>query len=267
MVAPSVAKLAALLRDDASLAAAKKASFSPILRLREGQGTPLICIHPASGFAWQYSALLRYLPVDRPVIGLQSPRPDGVIGTCADLDQVCEQHLRALRSVQPVGPYALLGYSLGGTIAQGMAARLQQVGETVSFLGLLDTYPPEGQDWSGPTDDEAQEEVRREQAQFMVVAGESADDYAEQEKHEMFGHIVANYQDAVRLLSQGKTPAFNGKAELFVATRTLPAGMDIQKTWAPYIHELQAHHFDCSHEDILSPESLETLGPILVNYL
>ena len=83
----------------------------------------------------------------------------------------------------------------------------------------------------------------------------------------MFGHIVANYQDAVRLLSQGKTPAFNGKAELFVATRTLPAGMDIQKTWAPYIHELQAHHFDCSHEDILSPESLETLGPILVNYL
>jgi amino acid adenylation domain-containing protein/non-ribosomal peptide synthase protein (TIGR01720 family) len=267
MVAPSVAKLAALLRDDASLAAAKKASFSLILRLREGQGTPLICIHPASGFAWQYSALLRYLPVDRPVIGLQSPRPDGVIGTCADLDQVCKQHLRALRSVQPVGPYALLGYSLGGTIAQGMAARLQQAGETVSFLGLLDTYPPEGQDWSGPTDDEAQEEVRREQAQFMMVAEESADDYAEQEKHEMFGHIVANYQDAVRLLSQGKTPVFDGKAELFVATRTLPAGMDIQQTWAPYIHELQEHHFDCSHEDILSPESLETLGPILANYL
>jgi len=267
MVAPSVARLAMLLRDDASLAAAKKASFSPILRLREGRGMPLICIHPASGFAWQYSALLRYLPVDRPVIGLQSPRPDGVIGTCADLDQVCEQHLRALRSIQPTGPYALLGYSLGGTIAQGMAARLQQAGETVSFLGLLDTYPPEGQDWSGPTDDEAQEEVRREQAQFMVVAEESADDYAEQEKHEMFGHIVANYQDAVRLLSQGKTPVFNGKAQLFVATRTLPAGMNIQQTWAPYIHELQEHHFDCSHEDILSPESLETLGPILVNYL
>jgi L-arginine---[L-arginyl-carrier protein] ligase len=264
MVAPTVAKLAVLLRDDASLEAARQASFSPVLRLREGEGKPLICIHPASGFAWQYSALLRYLPASLPVIGLQSPRPNGAIAMGADMDAVCDQHLAQLRQVQPTGPYRLLGYSLGGTIAQAIAARLQQAGDVVAFLGLLDTYPPEGQDWSGPTDEEAQDEVRREQAQFMVVAEETADDYAEQEKQAMFTHIVANYQDAVRLLSQGKTPRFDGTAELFVASKTLPAGMNIQQTWAPYIRSLREHHFDCSHEDILSPESLKTLGPLLV---
>jgi L-arginine---[L-arginyl-carrier protein] ligase len=267
MVAPSIAKLAAILRDDASLAAAKQASFSPILHLREGQGQPLVCIHPASGFAWQYSALLRYLPQEHAVIGLQSPRPNGVIARCTDLDEVCDLHLAALKSVQPTGPYALLGYSLGGTIAHGIAVRLQQLGDNVTFLGLLDTYPPEGQDWSGPTEEEAQDEVRREQAQFMAVAQQTTDEYAEQEKQEMFGHIVANYQDAVRLLSQGKTARFRGKAELFVACQTVPNGMDIQETWAPYIGELQEHHFDCSHEDILSPESLQTLGPLLVERL
>jgi len=267
MVAPTVAKLAKLLRDDASLEAAKQASFSPVLRLREGMGNPLFCIHPASGFAWQYSALLRYLPASLPIIGLQSPRPNGAIATGADMDAVCEHHLAQLKALQPSGPYRLLGYSLGGTIAQGIAARLQAAGETVSYLGLLDTYPPEGQDWSGPTEEEAQDEVRREQEQFMVVAEEATDEFAEQEKQLMFGHIVENYQDAVRLLSQAKTPVFAGEAHLYVATRTLPKEMDIQQTWQPYLNKLNEHHFDCSHEDILSPQSLETLGVVLAKQI
>ena len=54
----------------------------------------------------------------------------------ADLDAVCEHHLHTLLTQQPHGPYYLLGYSLGGTLAQGIAARLRQRGEAVAFLGL-----------------------------------------------------------------------------------------------------------------------------------
>lgn len=59
--------------------------------------------------------------------------------TAENLDAVCEHHLATLLSQQPHGPYYLLGYSLGGTLAQGIAARLHARGETVAFLGLLDT--------------------------------------------------------------------------------------------------------------------------------
>lgn len=52
-----------------------------------------------------------------------------------------------LLSQQPHGPYYLLGYSLGGTLAQGIAARLHARGESVAFLGLLDARPPETQNW------------------------------------------------------------------------------------------------------------------------
>ena len=52
---------------------------------------------------------------------------------CADLDGVIEHHLTTLRGRQPHGPYYLFGYSLGGTLAQGIAARLRQQGETVAF--------------------------------------------------------------------------------------------------------------------------------------
>ncbi len=68
--------------------------------------------------------------------------------TAQTLDEVCEQHLATLLAQQPHGPYYLLGYSLGGTLAQGIAARLRQRGETVAFLGLLDTWPPETQNWA-----------------------------------------------------------------------------------------------------------------------
>ncbi|MEW6999932.1 thioesterase domain-containing protein [Serratia ureilytica] len=62
-----------------------------------------------------------------------------------DMDQVVDAHLQTVLQVQPHGPYHFIGYSLGGTLAQGIAARLQARGEQVAFLGLLDTYPPETQ--------------------------------------------------------------------------------------------------------------------------
>ncbi len=70
------------------------------------------------------------------------------MASAANLDEVCEHHLRTLLAQQPHGPYYLFGYSLGGTLAQGIAARLRQRGEEVAFLGLLDTWPPETQNWA-----------------------------------------------------------------------------------------------------------------------
>src|SRR5690242_590796 len=56
---------------------------------------------------------------------------------------MAEQYLAAIRLVQPEGPYQLAGWSFGGTIALEMAQQLQKSGETVAFLGIIDTrlYP------------------------------------------------------------------------------------------------------------------------------
>lgn len=263
MAAPRVAQLAQLLSAEAGAGAA--AGHGEVLHLRAGRERPLFCIHPASGFAWQYAGLARYLPQGLALVGLQSPRPDGAIAASADMDALCERHLQTVRRLQPQGPYRLLGYSLGGTVAQGIAARLRAQGETVEFLGLLDTYPPEGQDWSGPTETEAQAEVAREQAQFLAAGDE--DEFQRAEKAQMFGAIVANYQDAVRLLAQARTPVCDAQATLFVATRTLPAGWDPRGSWSGRLDALQVYELDCAHEDILDPASLASLGPLLSRQL
>ncbi len=259
IAARSVEKLAALLAGKVS----DTGGNGELLPLRAGQGPTLFCIHPASGFAWQYSALLHYLDGAFPIVGLQSPRPDGVITACDSVDAMCEHHLTTIRQQQPHGPYYLLGYSLGGTLAQGIAARLQAHGESVAFLGLLDTYPAEGQDWRTPEADEAEQEVAREQADFMAATEDERDALLREEKAAMFNTIVANYKDAVARLAEARTPRYAGKATLFIAERTVPAGMDVAASWAPFVSELEIWPLDCEHADILSAASLKALGPLI----
>lgn len=262
IVSSSVERLARALFDEQA-GAERRAGFGEVLRLRSGDGEPLICIHPASGFSWQFSVLTRYLESDCPVIGLQSPRPNGVIATCDSMEEVCGRHLETIREIQPRGPYRLLGYSLGGVVAQAVAARLVDEGERVAFLGLLDTYPSEIQDWSRPPTEDEEREIQKERELFMSASKDALDSALAKEKAEMFGHITANYADSVRLLSTAKTARYPGAATLFVARRTLPQGMDVQETWRPYVGQLNVVDLDCAHTDIVSPRSLQALGPML----
>ncbi|MCW6033745.1 amino acid adenylation domain-containing protein [Pantoea sp. JK] len=264
IAARSVEKLAALLDGGAN---SESGGNGELLPLRAGHGPTLFCIHPASGFAWQYSALLHYLDGDFPIVGLQSPRPHGVIAACHSVEAMCDHHLQAIRQQQPSGPYFLLGYSLGGTLAQGIAARLQAQGETVAFLGLLDTYPAEGQDWRTPDADEAEQEVAREQAEFMAATEDERDPLLREEKAAMFNTIVANYKDAVARLTEARTPRYAGNATLFMAEKTLPPDMDVRASWAPFVDELTIFPLDCEHADILSADSLKVLGPLINRFL
>jgi enterobactin synthetase component F len=120
MVASTVSKLSTLLDSPISDEQAQRLGYETILPLRESHGPTLFCFHPASGFAWQFSVLARYLSPRWSITGIQSPRPEGPMQQCADLDGVIGHHLATLRREQPRGPYYLLGYSLGGTLAQGL---------------------------------------------------------------------------------------------------------------------------------------------------
>ncbi|TCC78178.1 enterobactin non-ribosomal peptide synthetase EntF [Citrobacter braakii] len=259
MVASTVEQLSALLEsnDDEQ---SQRLGFETLLPLRESHGPTLFCFHPASGFAWQFSVLSRYLSPQWSIIGIQSPRPDGPMQTAENLDAVCEHHLATLLSQQPHGPYYLLGYSLGGTLAQGIAARLHARGETVAFLGLLDTWPPETQNWqekeANGLDPAVLAEIEREREAFLAAQQGNASEA-------LFNAIEGNYADAVRLLTTAHSAPFAGHATLFVAERTLVPGVSPERSWSPWISSLDVYRQDCAHVDIISPSSFEAIGPII----
>ena len=60
-----------------------------------------------------------------------------------NIEGFAQHYIDEIRSVQPHGPYRLIGHSLGGLIAYEMARKLAQAGETVEFLGLLDCEAPD----------------------------------------------------------------------------------------------------------------------------
>ena len=264
MVASTVGKLSALLAADLSDEQAQRLGLDTLLPLRESDGPTLFCFHPASGFAWQFSVLARYLSPRWSITGIQSPRPQGPMASAASLDEVCEHHLQTLLAQQPHGPYYLFGYSLGGTLAQGIAARLRQRGEAVAFLGLLDTWPPETQNWAekeaNGLDPEVLAEIDREREAFLAAQQGQA-------SGELFSAIEGNYADAVRLLTTAHSAKFDGKATLFVAEKTRQAGMDPQVVWGPWVGELEVFSQNCAHVDIISPQAFEAIGPVVKEIL
>ncbi len=146
--------------------------YSPLLPLRRsGSRPPLFCVHPAGGRASCYRPLAELLDPEIPVWGLEAAGLEPGERPHSSIDEMADSYVAAIRSVQPCGPYHLLGWSLGGRIAHAMAERLEALGETVACLVLLDAPAEVGSaarpGTEGETaDDEAARQTARELARL-----------------------------------------------------------------------------------------------------
>jgi thioesterase domain-containing protein len=110
--------------------------------LQQGQPDkqPLFVIHPVGGDVFCYAPLLAELNLDCTVYGLQRRELTSQEEvTYQSIDILAENYLMQMQGVQKQGPYRILGWSLGGMIATKLAALLEEQGESVSYLGLIDT--------------------------------------------------------------------------------------------------------------------------------
>ena len=266
MTQVSIERIAALLLSQERLQHVEQNGMQPILHIRSGTTHPLFCFSPGSGSAWQYTALSPYLDPNIPIIGLQSPRPEGLLANSASMDELAEKQLELIRSIQPQGPYSFLGHSLGGTVAYAVAAKLREQNECVDYLGLLDTYPAEIHQWLDPSVEEMNAEA--EQEQFFNDILEEADISLYQETQRLQQDIFANYRDAVRLLKPYKMPKFDGHLHVVVAEKDLLPYIQPQAQWEPLVAQLSITTMsDANHSNILSPKQLQKLGLILNTHI
>ena len=77
------------------------------------------------------------------MFGLQSPALDLAQPLPGSIEVLAAEYVERVIALQPSGPVHLLGWSVGGILAQAMATRLRSLGREVGLLALLDAYPAE----------------------------------------------------------------------------------------------------------------------------
>lgn len=138
---PTIEQIAAYLRQQGE---SEQQQYTPLVEIQRGtMDVPaFFCVHPSGGNVLCYARLARHLGPDQPVYGLEA---QGVHPKQLPLQSVSEMaasYIEAIRAVQPVGPYQLGGWSMGGVVAYEMAQQLQAQGDEVSLLALIDTSVP-----------------------------------------------------------------------------------------------------------------------------
>ncbi|MBD2823787.1 thioesterase domain-containing protein, partial [Xenorhabdus szentirmaii] len=83
--------------------------------------------------------LAQHIQSDYPIYALPWPILNEELPT---IEALAARMVTLMKAVRPKGPYRIYGYSSGGILAYAIAEQLLNAGETVNFLGLIDTPAP-----------------------------------------------------------------------------------------------------------------------------
>ncbi|MFJ6138327.1 amino acid adenylation domain-containing protein [Kitasatospora sp. NPDC092286] len=282
--APTVAALESALSSDAHGADALDVLL-PLRPAGPGKQAPLFAVHPAGGLSWCYTGLIRHLPADVPIYGLQA---QGVGAATAGLplprtlEELAAHYVDRLREVRPDGPYRLLGWSTGGIIAHAMATRLQELGCAVELLAILDAYPAEGfRDLPVPDQAEALEAL-------LTMGGHGPEDLdgqplglatvtallrregsplagLDEATLEALNHIYLNTNHLVRGYDHR---VFDGDVLFFRATVDTIDETLTPETWTPYVSgRIDNTDVACSHKDMTLPAPIAHIARVVAEHL
>ena len=132
---PTIKDLAQLLEKDEATN-----SWSALVPIRaSGSQSPLFCVHAGGGHVFFYNAMAHHLGADQPVYAIQPLGMDGVEAYHNSIEEMATDYLKEIRTIQPKGPYSLLGTCFSNAVCFEMAKQLEKVGEEVSLLAIIDS--------------------------------------------------------------------------------------------------------------------------------
>ena len=117
-----------------------------LLELQAGDDRPPVFFFPGGGGGepefFVYARLARSVGTEYPFYGLRARGADGCTPPHGSVAAMAADYLAEMRTLQPHGPYFLVGECFGGIVAYEVACQLQSNGEQVAVLVLMDTRRP-----------------------------------------------------------------------------------------------------------------------------
>jgi thioesterase domain-containing protein/acyl carrier protein len=253
--APTLAALAQRISAQENV---RDESFAVLLPIQPHGARPaLFCVHPVTGLSWHYRGLVSHLEADQPVYGLQARGLDGGSSPALTIEAMALDYIQQIRCIQPHGPYYLLGWSFGGKVVHSMATQLEQQGERVALLAVLDATPGHVQLDNKP-------ELAEDDFYHLFVR--HAVGSLSETGHYLWDKTRAVFQNNVQL-AQRFSPRICGGDMLFFRAAvaqnawTQPISPEV---WQPYVlGNIEVHDIACQHYDMELPVPTAHIGRIL----
>ncbi|UQW99376.1 non-ribosomal peptide synthetase [Streptomyces sp. RerS4] len=268
-----------------------EAGLGVLLPLRStGSRPPLFCVHPAGGLAWPYARLVQMIDADRPLYGIQArgiTRPDLAPRSTAEM---AADYVEQIRSVQPEGPYHLLGWSWGGRIAHEVAVRLRRQGQEVALLAVMDAHPEAAEGARAgeeefvsyilyelgldqtvlgtegpPTFDRLRAVLADSGSPLASVVAESGSALSGLDETTLRA-LFEVYRNAAGIGSEPPAAPFDGDL-LFFTAGSEPGAATLAERWRPYVNRIENHDVDCAHLDMADPEPLSRIAAVVEKHL
>ncbi|NPC86792.1 hypothetical protein HPC49_52485, partial [Pyxidicoccus fallax] len=263
---PTIASLAAALQSEAPQqmgadSTPMEVADSPLVLLQKGGSrTPIFCVHPIGGDVFCYIELARQLGDEQPFYGLRA-RDSGATGESdTSLEALARAYLASIRSVQPAGPYRLMGWSMGGNIAFELARQLEAQGEEVELLALIDAY-------ARPLDRLAPNTDLGEVAKELLAS--ELQQLPEHLDHPRIAALHQRLERHLRLLSTYEPGTYGGELVLLQATDVVDPSIQAHDNgWHSLVSQgIKVHGMPGNHYTILRPPNVQCLVEQLRAYL
>ncbi|KAF9574211.1 hypothetical protein EC968_007135 [Mortierella alpina] len=221
--APTITDLAQKLLQEAS---SEDDEYSVLFPLKSsGTRPPLFCIH--SGI----------------VYGIQARGLDGKTKLATSVEEMTEDYIEQIRRIQPHGPYHLLGWSFGGTVAHSMATELEKQGEEID-----DT------------------EVGANLEHLIRFGGE----FSAEDGGAMWERTKPINDNSFVLAMKFKPSVYSGDILFFRATLQedeLTPMVD-PLSWKPYLKgAIEIHDVECTHIEMDKPAPMTIIGQTVASKL
>ncbi len=135
---PTISRLASVISGSDS-----SQRWSSVVPFKSGTDErPLFCIHMHNGNIHRWKVIVKHMEESLPVYAIQPKGLDPKQEPHHSIEEMAEYYVEQIQKVQPQGPYRLVGLCFSGMVVFEMAVILQNKGEQVEFLAMVNNYAP-----------------------------------------------------------------------------------------------------------------------------
>ncbi|MDF1758635.1 MAG: amino acid adenylation domain-containing protein [Legionellaceae bacterium] len=222
---------------------AKTREANIVVKLKQIEDKPpyLFLCHPISGLVYCFNTLVSNSGLPLSIYGLQDPSIEMNKMLYKSLSDMAKEYLLAIQTIQPNGPYFLMGYSFGGSLMYEVAHILQQQGQQISMLAMIDS-------WAINTQDSSEYHFKQQFLNLDKTLSKS---------------LIELSWKREQLLLQHKPTVMQQDMILFKASQLLDDYQDIDHPtngWSNYnTGKIMCHHINGNHDTILNEENSKNI--------